>query len=162
MIKVSELDPNFKYEVTRMPGGSHIRRCFTCGTCTAGCPVREIEERYNPRKIIRMVLLGMRDRVLKSDFIWLCATCYACHDRCPQDVQITEIMTVLRNIATREGHIHPAFKEQARLVGTFGRLYEVEDFDNKKRARFGLPILTKTFEDVKRLFETTGLDKLWK
>jgi heterodisulfide reductase subunit C len=162
MIRSVELDPKFKYEVARVPGGSNIKRCFTCGTCTAGCPVREIDERYNPRRIVRMVLLGMREKVLKSDFIWLCSTCYACHDRCPQDVQITEIMTVLRNIATKEGYIHPAFREQARLVGTFGRLYEIEDFDNKKRERSGLPPLRKAFEDVKKLFEITGLDELWK
>lgn len=162
MIKVSELNPNFKYEVANTPGGEHIMRCFACGTCTAGCPVRAIDDKYNPRKIIRMVLLGMREEVLKSDFIWLCSTCYTCHERCPQDVKLTDVMTVLKNIAAKEGYIHPAFREQARLVGTFGRLYEVEDFDNKRRGKLGLPSVTKTFEDVKKLFEITGGDKLWK
>jgi heterodisulfide reductase subunit C len=161
VIKAKELDPNFKHEVAKMPGGEHIKRCFTCGTCTASCPVREIDERYNPRKIIRMVLLGMKDKVLKSDFIWLCSTCYTCYDRCPQGVNITEIMTALRNIAAEEGYLHPAFREQARLVGTFGRLYEVEDFDNKKRERMGLPPVKKIFEEVKELFEITGAKKFW-
>jgi heterodisulfide reductase subunit C len=147
-----DLDPNFKYEVTKESGGEHIMQCFACGTCTVGCPVREIDDKYNPRKIIRMVLLGMRERVLSSDFIWLCSTCYTCYDRCPQDVCLTDIMTALKNIAAREGHIHPAFKEQARLVGTFGRLYEVEDFDNKKREkRMGLPPVKKTFKDIQKL-----------
>jgi heterodisulfide reductase subunit C len=114
--------------------------------------VREIDDKYNPRKIIRMILLGMRERVLASDFIWLCSTCYTCYDRCPQDVCLTDIMTALKNIAAREGHIHPAFKEQARLVGTFGRLYEVEDFDNKKREKkLGLPPVKKAFNDVQQL-----------
>ena len=71
MIDSKELDPNFKYEVAAEIGGAHITRCFACGTCTAGCPVREIDEKYNPRKIIHMVLLGMRERVLKSDFIFI-------------------------------------------------------------------------------------------
>jgi len=161
MIRVNELDHKFKYEVARAPGGENIRRCFACGTCTAGCPVREIDDKYNPRKIIRMVILGMRGRVLRSDFIWLCSTCYTCSERCPQGVKVTDIMNALKNIAVREGYIHPAFKEQARLVGTFGRLYEVEDFDNKKRERMRLPPLKKTFEDIKKLFEITGVDKLW-
>lgn len=152
MIDSKELDPDFKYEVAAEIGGAHINRCFACGTCTAGCPVREIDEKYNPRKIIRMVLLGMRERVLKSDFIWLCSTCYTCYDRCPQDVRLADIMTALKNIAAREGHIHPSFREQARLVSNFGRLYEVEDFDNKKREKkMGLPPVKKTFEDVKKL-----------
>ncbi len=151
MIDSNELDPNFKYEVAAEPGGQHISRCFACGTCTAGCPVREIDDKYNPRKIIRMVLLGMRDKVLKSDFIWLCSTCYTCFDRCPQGVQLTAIMTALKNIAAREGYIHPSFKEQARLVGEFGRLYEIEDFDNKKREKLGLPPVKKTFDDVTKI-----------
>ena len=153
MIDSKKLDPNFKHEVAAEMGGSNISRCFACGTCTAGCPVREIDEKYNPRKIIHMVLLGMREQVLKSDFIWLCSTCYTCYDRCPQDVQLTSIMTALKNIAAREGYIHPSFKEQSRLVSTFGRLYEVEDFDNKKRGKLGLPPIQKTFEDLTKLMQ---------
>lgn len=153
MIDSKKLDQNFKHEVATEMGGINISRCFACGTCTAGCPVREIDEKYNPRKIIHMVLLGMREQVLKSDFIWLCSTCYTCYDRCPQDVQLTSIMTALKNIAAREGYIHPSFKEQTRLVSAFGRLYEVEDFDNKKREKLGLPPIQKTFEDLKKLMQ---------
>lgn len=155
MIDTKDLDPNFKYEVAAEFGGTNITRCFACGTCTVGCPVREIDEKYNPRKIIRMVLLGMRERVLKSDFIWLCSTCYTCYDRCPQDVQLTNIMTALKNIAVREGYIHASFKEQARLVTTFGRLYEIEDFDNKKREKLGLPPMKKHYEDLTKLLKET-------
>ena len=160
MLEVSKLDLEFKYEISRHPGGKNIMRCYACGTCTAGCPIREIDERYNPRKIIRMALLGMREDVLKSDFVWLCSTCYTCHERCPQDVKITDVMTVLKNMAVKEGYIHPAFKAQAELIGTFGRLYEVADFDNKKRDKIGLPSVKKTFDDVKEIYKITGLDKL--
>lgn len=155
MIDSKTLDPNFKYEVAAEMGGKHITRCFACGSCTAGCPVREIDEKYNPRKIIRMVLLGMRDQVLQSDFIWLCSTCYTCFDRCPQDVKLTSIMTALKNIAAREGYVHPSFKEQARLIKEFGRLYEVEDFDNKKRKKLGLPPVQKNFDDLTKILKHT-------
>jgi heterodisulfide reductase subunit C len=151
MIDSKKLDQNFKYEVAAEIGGTNITRCFACGTCSVCCPVREIDDKYNPRKIIRMVLLGMREHVLKSNFIWLCSTCCTCDDRCPQDVQLIKIMTALKNIAAREGHIHPFCKGQARLVSTFGRLYEVEDFDNKKRKRLGLPPVKKIFEEVTKL-----------
>jgi heterodisulfide reductase subunit C len=155
MIDSKDLDSNFKFEVAAEMGGKNITRCFSCGTCTAGCPVREIDDKYNPRKIIRMVLLGMREEVLKSDFIWLCSTCYTCYDHCPQGVQLTSIMTALKNIAAREGHIHPSFKEQARLVKEFGRLYEVEDFDNKKRNKLGLPPVQKNFKDLTKILDDT-------
>lgn len=160
MIKTKDLDPNFKYEVAKEPGGENIMRCFACGTCTASCPVREIDEKYNPRKIIRMVLLGMRERILKSDFIWLCSTCYTCYDRCPQDVRLTDIMTALKNIAVREGYVHPSFREQARLVGTFGRLYEVEDYDNKKRKKLGLPPVKKMFDDLNQIAKDSEIKEM--
>jgi len=162
MIDSKKLDPNFKFEVSKEIGGANIKHCFSCGTCTVGCPVREIDDKYNPRKIIRMVLLGMRERVLKSDFIWLCSMCYTCYDRCPQGVHLTDIMTALKNIAVREGYIHPAFKAQAKLVGTFGRLYEVEDFDNKKRNKLGLPPVKKTFDDVAKLVKNGDLKEMIK
>ena len=151
MIETKDLDPNFKHEVAAEMGGANITRCFACGTCTAGCPVREIDDKYNPRRIIRMVILGMRKEVLQSDFIWLCSTCYTCTDRCPQGVHFTSVMNALKNIAAREGYVHPSFKEQARLVASQGRLYEVEDFDNKKREKMGLPAIKKKFDDVCQL-----------
>lgn len=160
MIRTDELDPKFKNEVAQKLGGENVMRCFSCGTCTAGCPVRAIDGKYNPRKIIHMVILGMREEVLKSDFIWLCSTCYTCYDRCPQGVHLTDIMTAVKNIAVKEGYIHPAFREQARLVGTFGRLYEIEDFDNKKRTKMCLPILKKEFQEIKELTRDTRVGEM--
>ena len=102
MFKTSELDPNFKYERTNEPGGENIKRCFYCTGCTVGCPITEIDKGYNPRKIIRKALLGMRNEILTDDFIWLCASCYICYEHCPQDVKITEVIGAIRAIAQRE------------------------------------------------------------
>jgi len=118
-ISTRDLDPNFKYEVAEEPGGENIKVCFSCGICTAGCPVSEIDPNYNPRKIIRMVLLGMRDEVLSSDFIWLCTLCYTCYARCPQNVKFTEVMSALRNMAVREGYVHPSFLKQVDGIDKF-------------------------------------------
>ncbi len=103
VVDASKLDPNLKYEISNQLGGENIKRCFQCGTCVASCPIWEIDERFNPRKIIRMALLGMREEVLSREFIWLCSKCYACYERCPQDVRITELMSAIVSIAEREG-----------------------------------------------------------
>jgi len=117
IIEIGKLDSNFKYVLSKEPGGENIKLCFACGICTAGCPVSEIDEEYSPRKIIRMVLLGMKKEVLSSDFIWLCVLCYTCQAHCPQDVKFTDIMGALRNIAVREGYVHPSFLQKIDEIG---------------------------------------------
>ncbi|MCW3985278.1 MAG: 4Fe-4S dicluster domain-containing protein [Candidatus Bathyarchaeota archaeon] len=157
---VTKLDPRFKDEVSKAPGGQNIKRCYQCGTCNVGCPVREIEEKYNPRKIIRMTVLGMRERVLSSDFIWLCSACYTCQERCPQDVRIADVMNVLKNLAVKEGYIHSSFAKRVELVGANGRLFPISKFDNTKRKELGLPQIPPINEEVQKLFKLTGLNKL--
>jgi len=102
MIRTSELDPGFKYEIANEPGGENIKRCFNYTGCTVGCPITGIDSGFNPRKIIRKALLGMRDEVLTDGSIWLCASCYLCYEHCPQDVRITDVMGAIRSIAIRE------------------------------------------------------------
>ncbi len=103
-IVVEDLDPGFRDEVASLPGGENIKKCFACGTCAAGCPVTNIDEEYNCRKIIRQVLFGMREDVLKSPLIWFCVMCYRCYARCPQEVNFTDVMRALRHLAVRDGH----------------------------------------------------------
>ena len=116
-IKLSELDTKFKYDIASQPGAENFKRCFTCGTCTASCPVAEVNEDYDPRKIIRMAILGMRKEVLSSDIIWMCQKCYVCYARCPQNVKFADVMSILREMAVKEGY---APKE---------RLSEMEELD---------------------------------
>ena len=108
------LDTQFKDEIAARPGGANVRKCFACGTCTAGCPAFQADHEYNPRRIIRMILLGMREEVLASPAIWLCHQCYACSANCPQEVDFSHIMMAVRDIAVAEG-FHPK-----------GRLEEVD------------------------------------
>lgn len=120
-VLLNKLDPKFKYEVANEPGGEKIKLCFACGLCTASCPVSEIDPEYNPRRIIRMVLLGMREEVLSSDFIWLCSQCYTCQAHCPQNVNFSDVMKALRNIAVREGYVHPSFLFQIKRIDTLSQ-----------------------------------------
>jgi heterodisulfide reductase subunit C len=159
-ISQDRMDPTFVGEIAAEPGGEHIRRCFACGTCTASCPVREVTERYNPRRIIHMALLGLREPVLTSDFIWLCSTCYSCQERCPQDVRITELMHAIKNVAVRHGYIHPSFQAQVDLLRQHGRLYDITDFENERRAEQGLPTIAEQAKDFGAILAASGLDAL--
>jgi len=106
-LEVSKLDPTFCEEVLAQPGGEHLRRCFACGTCVAGCPVSEVDPEYSPRKIIRQILFGMREEVLSSPLMWYCLVCYRCYARCPQNVNFTDIMRALRYLALKGNHAPP-------------------------------------------------------
>ncbi len=145
---------DFVIEVQREPGGEGILRCVACGTCSAGCPVRSVSDLYNPRRIIWMVRLGMRDLVLRSHFIWLCSTCFTCQERCPQDIRIADIITALRNIAAREGICPESYQLQKESILRMTRIYEIDAFDNKKRIKAGLPEIHSDASDIRAIYES--------
>jgi heterodisulfide reductase subunit C len=157
IIDVGCLDPRFRTEIAAEPGGQRFMRCFSCGTCVAGCPVAGMTDKYNPRRIIRMALLGMRQEVLTSEFVWLCSSCYTCHERCPQDVHIPDLMNAIRNIAVREGQVPNAFRQQAELLRDHGRLYEITDFENQRRMEWDLPPIQQRADDVHRILAQSGV-----
>jgi heterodisulfide reductase subunit C len=94
----------FADQVRASPGGEKLTHCFSCGTCTATCPINWVEENYNPRRIIKMVMMGMKEQVLSDPVIWLCSACDICYRRCPQDVRISDVMKAIRSVAIREGY----------------------------------------------------------
>jgi heterodisulfide reductase subunit C len=124
-IKINQLNPQFKYEIANTVGGESLMNCFACGKCSAVCPVSEVNEEFKPRKIIHMILLGMKEEVLSNEFIWLCATCDACSFRCPQKVRMADIMGVVRKIAEEEGYVPSNFNQQMEIVKNFSKLYEI-------------------------------------
>ena len=115
-IVMTELDKDFKYEVASRPGASFFKRCFSCGTCTASCPVSEIDERFNPRLFIRQALLGEKEKLLSSELLWYCTQCYTCYARCPQDVRFTDVMAVLRDMAVEQGYVPKDMGERIKQV----------------------------------------------
>ena len=142
-IKASEIKSDFKYKISKMHGGEKLMRCFQCGTCTSDCPVARFSDTYRPRQIIRMAQLGLKDRVLDSDTLWLCAACFTCTDRCPQDVEVASVIRVLRNLAAEEGHIPQVFKDECTSILESGYAYRIPELRLKKRESVGLPALPK-------------------
>lgn len=124
-IKDNQLDPQFKYDIANRPGGESLFNCFACGKCSAVCPISEVDEEFKPRKIIYMILLGMKEEVLNNEFIWLCATCDACSFRCPQEVRMADIMGVARKIAEEEGYVPAGLNQQMEASKAFSKINEL-------------------------------------
>jgi len=163
VIKASEIDPRFKYEVSKVPGGKKIMMCFQCGTCTADCPIARFSDSYRPRKLMRMTQLGLKDRVLSSDDIWLCAACFTCVDHCPQDVEISSVLRALRNMATKEGVMPVVYRDLSSNILKTGYAYRIPELRLRKREKQGLPPLPKvSLESIAKLSEVTGFSELFK
>jgi heterodisulfide reductase subunit C2 len=143
LIKASEMKSDFKYKISKMHGGEKLMRCFQCGTCTSDCPIARFSDTYRPRQIIRMAQLGLKERVLNSDTLWLCAACFTCTDRCPQDVEVASVIRVLRNLAAEEGHVPQVFKDECTSILESGYAYRIPELRLKKRESVGLPALPK-------------------
>lgn len=152
-IDLDSIDREFVEAVASRPGGANIKRCYACGACSARCPVGDVFPEFDPRRLIRLAVLGMKEKVLAGSLLWFCATCFTCQETCPQGVNFTEIMFALKNMATEAGCFPPAMSAQIELLETHGRLYEITDFENEKRVELGLPGLSAQPEHYRTMLE---------
>jgi heterodisulfide reductase subunit C len=128
---VKELHKVFLEDVLAMPGGEKILQCQQCGTCTGSCPTSPFMD-WGPREVIAAFRAGMLDRVVKSNTIWLCTSCYYCTVRCPAGIKITDLMYELKRLAIKYDLL-PADSNNPAMTKYFvdsvhkhGRNHEVE------------------------------------
>ena len=162
-LKEEDLDPNFKYEIASHENGKSIFNCYLCGTCSSGCPIAEVAD-FAPHQIIHMALLGMKKEVLNSETlnsIWLCSTCYNCLERCPQNVKVTEILFILKNMAFKEtGKLPKGMKTLSEMMITQGRTAEITDIQEDERDDLELPSVPKiNLESMKKILDKIGISK---
>lgn len=110
--------------------GVDINVCYQCRKCASGCPVAYAMD-YTPVQLLHAARLGLKDLVLRSATIWLCASCETCVTRCPQEVDLVKVMDSLRVMALRDG-TKPKVPEVAHFyrsslgnIHLFGRMYEL-------------------------------------
>ena len=93
--------------------GQKVSSCFQCTKCTNGCPVTFAMD-IAPHKLIHLLQFGQIDEILRSDTIWVCASCETCTTRCPNSIDIAHIMDSLRKLSQSQGitpsqHSAPSF-----------------------------------------------------
>jgi heterodisulfide reductase subunit C len=116
-------------EEVRSESGENPSLCYQCGNCTAGCPYTEFFD-YPVNQVMRMIQAGMREKVLGSKAIWLCATCETCTTRCPMEIDVAHIMDTLRTVAFREKRysekeIRTFYESFMTSLKNHGRIYEL-------------------------------------
>lgn len=158
-----------------------VELCYHCHKCTAGCPVLP-EMAYGPDQILRLIQLGEREKVLTCGDIWICASCETCGTRCPNEINVAEVMDALRAMSLAQGldtqepntrRFHGLFLD---LVGRFGRMHELSlmiiyklvSMDLMADVGSGiqmmlkgkiplLPHRSKGADDVKRMYRDLGI-----
>jgi coenzyme F420-reducing hydrogenase delta subunit/heterodisulfide reductase subunit C len=99
---------SFANQVRATPGGEHLDVCFACGTCVSKCMIQQkVEPQYNPRQLIRMVMLGMREEAFNNPTTWLCSACDLCYTACPQEIHISKVIGVVKQLAIQAGFTSP-------------------------------------------------------
>ncbi|MCS7120414.1 MAG: 4Fe-4S dicluster domain-containing protein [Nitrososphaerota archaeon] len=153
------IDPKFKYEVCGLSGAERIMLCFQCGTCTADCPIARFSDLYKPRRIVRMVQFGLRDKLLSNTHLWLCSKCFNCVDQCPQKVEVASIVMALTNLMVKEKRVIPSvYKALLSNLMKTGYVYIIPESRVKKRSEDGLPPLPKAnIDDIIKIFNATGM-----
>ncbi len=122
------------------------RACYQCGSCVGGCPVGRWREDFNPRRIVEMIVRDELEELVRSDIIWLCTACFTCLDRCPQKIEVTELITQLKNAAARIGNVPEGERKKARFIAEEGRSGKPVGKILKQRAALELPDLGQDTE----------------
>ncbi|MEM1658894.1 MAG: 4Fe-4S dicluster domain-containing protein [Candidatus Jordarchaeales archaeon] len=157
-----EISSHFRKELAELhEEGASINYCYQCATCSGICPVFRYNPKYNPRKLIEGMLTGRKEEMVKDPNIWLCTVCHNCTEVCPQGVRVSELLTVLRNLATKAGNFPDHLKAEVKVLVETGLVNAPSKATISRRAKMGLPELkTADPAEIKALLEHLGFIEL--
>ncbi len=84
--------------------------CIACGQCATECFLTASYPDVNPQQLVDQVLVGKKQELIDSEFIWACTLCGRCTMNCPQEISMDAVVRELRGLAWKQG------KAPARLV----------------------------------------------
>ena len=103
--KITITDKNksiFFEKVKKMlPEGGNLNLCLTCGACSSGCPATGLAN-MDPRKFLRMVVLGMDEKIAGNPWVWMCSLCQRCIHVCPMEINIPGMVHEARKLWPRD------------------------------------------------------------
>jgi quinone-modifying oxidoreductase subunit QmoC len=116
------IDPTLMHELKEY-GAVEIEKCFNCGNCTAICPLASDEYPF-PRNMIRLVQVGLKDRLVSNLDPWLCYYCGECSETCPKQAEPGETMMAMRRWLTSQydwtGLSHKLYTSKAWIITGLG------------------------------------------
>jgi Fe-S oxidoreductase len=70
------------------PNGERLRQCLQCGDCSGICPFGYLMI-HPPSRMIAQLRADRFQKVLDTDTVWMCVSCYACTAVCPAQIPLT-------------------------------------------------------------------------
>ena len=166
------IDFEFRKQVMDYHIGSDlIKYCYQCSRCADNCPVTRVSfdfygtSGYNPRSNILNALLGYKDAIFDADplVIWGCTVCDTCDEVCPQNIELTEIFTFLKNESVKKGNAPEYLIGQAKAIFESAKAIPSQPAIERRREQLGLPsIVAPNVDEVQTLFKNLGSEKYLK
>jgi dimethylglycine catabolism B len=89
MATIGALEPSFYEQVLEAtPNGERLRQCLQCGDCSGICPFGYLMI-HPPSRMIANLRADRFEKVLETDTVWMCVSCYACTTVCPIQIPLT-------------------------------------------------------------------------
>lgn len=118
-----------------------ILLCSRCGFCQAVCPVygSTLRPALNARGkmlLLKEVMDGkidLGDELIET--LFQCTTCASCHENCPSEVKVPEIIKQVRKDMVNIGSCHPAFKGMNEVLQRHTNIYAEDEPEDFERAR---------------------------
>ena len=127
-------------------GDIKVEACFNCGNCTAVCPLSTNETPF-PRNNIRLLQLGLKDKMLQSPDPWLCYYCGDCTQSCPRGAEPGEAqMTIRRWLTAQYDWTGLARKFYTSVVWEIGSIFLLGLFIVLLFVIFHGPVVTERVE----------------
>lgn len=80
-----------------LPDSASYDSCLACGLCASGCPASGFFG-MDPRRFIRMAMLGMNEELSNTPWIWTCTQCKRCAYVCPMSIDVSVLVGYARSI----------------------------------------------------------------
>lgn len=149
-----------------------LKLCYQCQKCTATCPVSAFMD-IKPDLMVRKVITGQEEEILKSKTIWVCTGCETCGSRCPNLISVGKINEFMRERVYKKGlsaavkpalDIHISFLNSIKRFGIVNEATMLAEFKLRTKDFFsdlgiGLKMLLKGKIPLK-IHRIKGLDEI--
>lgn len=158
---------DFRRKVMEKHIKAGLNYCYQCNRCTEKCPVATTigEDKYNPRKLILHSFLGFLDNIMPKEVgdvkLWGCTYCDSCDEVCPNEIELTEIFYLIKNMLAQKKQVPEFYLTQAKTIMENGKAIPIMDAIIRRREQMGLPVIpSPDLSKVQTIMKETGMEKI--